>query len=109
MVHSEQDDRGDPSDPEVAQIVVNLLAGMRLPVVQICRLYAVLSPCLDGVGRAVAAEESWPLQVIDRRVAFWPDSKPFDFVAGEFVQELTVRPAESVAYDLAEIWRRKRD
>lgn len=58
-----------------------------------------------------AKHGAWPLHVVDRRYVAWPNRAAgfLDMTTGRSVEELPMRPLESIAYDLAELFRRHVD
>jgi hypothetical protein len=94
---------------DLTAMLVDVLEGLRLPFAHTVRLLQALDPVANAIADAAAAESSWALQLIDRELATWPEHGGlYNMRTGEDVAAPAHRPVESIAYDLAELWRRRR-
>jgi hypothetical protein len=89
-------------------MVMDLLESLHLPFASNLRLYNLLHGQFDQLVDAIESGGEWPLQLVDRRFARFPGGKGIHDIEGRsVVDELDHRPVESLAYDLAEMARRR--
>lgn len=96
---------------DVDDAILGLLASLRLEHATSLRLYRRLHACLAEILAAVEAGAEWSFQLIDRRYARWPgcERQAYDAREDADLDCLPGRPVESLAYDLAELVRRRRE
>lgn len=90
-------------------VLLGLLQQLRLPTAHVAMIFNGVRPHFDEVIAACERPDgSWPFHLADRRYAWWPGCDGvLDLTTGAFLDRQPNIAAESVAYNLPEIARRK--
>jgi hypothetical protein len=90
-------------------VLLSLLQQLRLPTAYVAPIYNAIHPCFEEIGATTERGGPWPVQILERRYATWPSAPGIlDAQTGTYLQQLPTHPVESIAYDLAELARRKK-